>query len=66
MDLCLTFSGVMNYTAEVGEFLHDFHVLATHRNRINGGRIQKITECLDLGFDPGDTQSQRIAFSLYH
>ena len=40
----------MNHAAKVGKRLRDFHILTVHRNLLNG-RIQDVTERLDLGLD---------------
>ena len=45
----------MDYTAEVGERLHNVDILARHREGLDAS-IQDVTESLDLSFDPGDTQ----------
>ena len=50
----------MNYTAQVGELVHNLNILASHRDRANSS-IQEVAECLDLRLDPGDTLSQRFS-----
>ena len=45
----------MQYAAEVSERFHYVDILARHRQGINNS-FQDVSECLNLSFDPGDTQ----------
>ena len=51
----------MNHAAKVGIRLRDFYILTARRNYLNG-RIQDVTERLDLGLDSADSQSKRLCF----
>ena len=51
----------VNHAAYVGKRLRDFHILNVHRNYFNG-RIQDVTEHLDLGPDPRNSESYRLYF----